>query len=766
MPKRQRLTITGVVQGVGFRPFVFALARGCGLVGLVGNDDSGVFVEVEGNTAVLTTFRERLIAEAPPLAHIETIQVADLPLVGESAFRIVPSERHTAVHTLLSPDICICDDCLRELRDPQDRRYRYPFINCTNCGPRFTIIQDVPYDRPLTTMARFPLCPTCQSEYDDPTNRRFHAQPNACPVCGPQAWLANQQGEKLEIAEVWAEMAMRLAQGQIVAVKGLGGFHLACDAGSDTAVDTLRQRKNRPAKPLALMVRDLPTVRHIAQLTPDEEALLTSRARPILLLQKRENAPLAAAIAPGQNVIGVMLPYTPLHYLLLDAVQAAGQLPALVMTSGNRAHEPIITHNETALRHLAPLVNLFLLHNRDIYQPCDDAVVRSWRGQTLPIRRSRGYAPFPVPLPASGTKRPPVLAVGGELKATFCLTTGRHAFMSQHVGDMANLETLAAFEQAVAHFEHIFRTTAVVLAADKHPTYLSRHWAEQQATAREIPLVLVQHHHAHIASVMAEHGLDGTEPVLGFCFDGTGYGDDGTVWGGEVLLADYHGYERLSHLATVPLVGGDTAVRRPYRLALAHLQAAGLAWDERYPAVQAASDVEQKIVRQALNSVPTSSMGRLFDAVAALIGVCQTVSYEGQAAMALEALVAGRFGVGPYDGYLFALDESAKTFSAAPVLAQLTTDLTRGVPLPIMAGRFHTAVAQLVADLAQKLRRQTGVKQVALTGGVWQNVTLLSYTVDRLTAVGFDHILTHRLVPPNDGGIALGQAVIAMNKKC
>ncbi len=761
MRKRQRLTITGVVQGVGFRPFVFGLAQEAGLVGFVGNDDSGVFVEVEGNTAVLTTFRDRLISEAPPLAHIETIQVADLPLGGESAFRIVPSERHTAVHTLISPDTVLCADCLRELRDPHDRRYRYPFINCTHCGPRFTIIQDVPYDRPQTTMSQFPLCAACQAEYDDPTNRRFHAQPNACPVCGPQVWLANVQGEVLEVADVWAEVAARLGQGQIVAVKGIGGFHLACLAVMDTAVVTLRQRKNRPDKPLALMVRDLPTVRHIAQLAPDEEALLTSSAHPILLLPKKENAPLSPAIAPGQTVLGVMLPYTPLHHLLLDAVQAAGHLPALVMTSGNRANEPIIIHNEAAQSELAPLVDLFLLHNRDIYQPCDDSVVRSWRGETLPIRRSRGYAPFPVPLPIFGENHPPVLAVGGELKATFCLTTGRHALMSQHLGDMENVETLALLAQTVAHFEHLFRTTAVVLAADKHPAYLSRRWAEQQATARNVPLVLVQHHHAHVASLMAEHGLDGTEPVLGFCFDGTGYGDDGTVWGGEVLLADYRGYERLSHLATIPLVGGDTAVRRPYRIALAHLQAAGLDWDKRYPAVQAASELERQIVRQQINSVPTSSMGRLFDAVAALIGVRQTVTFEGQAAMELEGMAAGYLG---QEGYAFGIDEQAQTFSAAPVLAQLTADLQKNTPLPIMAGKFHTAVGNLVCDLAQKLRRQTGVKRVALTGGVWQNVTLLDDAVNRLTAVGFD-VLTHRLVPPNDGGLALGQAVIAMNNE-
>jgi hydrogenase maturation protein HypF len=756
MPRYQ-VRITGIVQGVGFRPFVYGLAQRGGLAGFVGNDDAGVFVEVEGDTAVLQSFLHRLHQSAPPLAHIETITWAEIPPLGESGFRIVASERHTAVYTLISPDTATCPDCLDELNDPTNRRYRYPFTNCTNCGPRYTIIHDIPYDRPQTSMRGFPLCPACQQEYDDPSDRRFHAQPNACPVCGPQISLCLADGTPISPPDLWAEVGQRLAQGQILAVKGLGGYQLACWAGDNTAVSLLRQRKHRPAKPLALMALDVATVRQIALLDEAACTVLTSPAHPILLLPALPSAHLAPAIAPGQKRVGVMLPNTPLHHLLLQAVQAVGLLPVIVLTSGNPPQQPIIIENEQAQTDLANVADFFLHHNRPIYLPCDDSVVATWAGGSFPMRRARGYAPLPISLPAT-LGDAPVLAVGGELKGALCLAVGQHAFLSQHLGDVGNWETVQLLARMAEHLQTLFRTTAVLFAADQHPNYLSRHWAEQVAGSR--PCTLIQHHHAHLASLMAEHGLDGSRRVIGFCFDGTGYGDDGTVWGGEVLLADYMGYERVSHLATVPLVGGDTAVLRPARLALAHLQAAGLPWDERYPAVTACSALERQIIQQQLNSIPTSSMGRLFDAVAAFLGICPeaSVSFEGQAAMVLEAIAEL-----PPDGvgYQFAFAPDNRTFSATPLWQELTADYVAGhLSLGQMAGKFHTAVADLVLTLAQNIQLETGLEQVALSGGVWQNITLLELTVAKLTAVGLP-VLTHQRIPPNDGGIALGQAAIA-----
>lgn len=759
MRERQRLTVSGVVQGVGFRPFVYTLALRHGLAGFVGNNSSGVFVELEGEPEALAAFRTALTAEAPPLAHIESVTAVSLPPCGDTGFTIVHSKAQAAASTLISPDICICDDCLRELRDPQDRRYRYPFINCTNCGPRFTIIRDIPYDRPLTTMAPFPMCPDCLAEYEDPLNRRFHAQPNACPVCGPHVWLEHSGAATGEAAPAETQAAISAAQAllqadKIVAVKGLGGFHLACDATSDTAVALLRERKGRVDKPFALMALDVASVRTFAFVSPEEEKLLTSKERPILLLRKKPDAPVSDLVAPGNDTVGVMLPYTPLHYLLLTTAERPS--PIFVMTSGNYANEPIVNDNDTAHAQLEPLADAFLLHNRDIYARCDDSVVRLHRGAELPVRRSRGYAPFPVRLPRA---QPPTLAVGGELKATFCLTKGEHAFMSQHIGDMENLETVQAFAQAVEHFTALFRVTPEILVSDMHPRYLSSRWAAEHGNGMRH--VQVQHHHAHIAAVMAEHRLDGRSPVLGFSFDGTGYGTDGAIWGGEVLLADYASFERLAHLRYVPLVGGDAAVKRPYRTALAHLWAAGIPWDEDLPPVAAADAVELNVIRRQLereiNTVPTSSVGRLFDAVAALAGVRQQVTYEAQAAIELEAQAASD----EKNGYTYAIDDGQ--FDAAPVLRAIVADLRAGVPAPIIAARFHTGTAELITTLSERLCQAHGITQVALSGGVFQNVTLLALTTQRLEAQGLT-VLTHRLVPPNDGGLALGQAVIGAQR--
>jgi hydrogenase maturation protein HypF len=776
---RWRLRVQGVVQGVGFRPFVYNLAVRHGLAGFVGNDDAGVFVEVEGPEANLSAFHTALTAETPPLAHIQSVTVTSWPATGAQGFAIVPSEDRSSATTLVSPDLCICEDCLRELFDPADRRYRYPFINCTNCGPRFTIIRDLPYDRPRTTMADFVMCPACAAEYADPRNRRFHAQPNACPVCGPQVefrWgglaaarfadLGSVETVETDAARVFGEPAIQQAQrvlatGGIVAVKGIGGFHLACDAANDGALARLRERKGRVDKPFALMAASLAVAEALVEIDAAERALLTSRARPVVLLRKRAAASVSPLAAPGNPALGVMLPYSPLHFLLLNPLPPLQAPSVLVMTSGNYSDEPIVADNEEALARLAGLADAFLLHNRAIHSRCDDSVVRIFSGVELPIRRSRGYAPFPVTLPV---EVPPTLAVGGELKATFCLAAGRHAFMSQHIGDMENLETLAAFERAVDQFQRLFRIAPEIIAADLHPGYLSTRWAAERAGKRR--LVQVQHHHAHIAAVMAEHGLDGSEPVIGFSFDGTGYGPDGAIWGGEVFVADYHDFVRAAHLDYTPLPGGDAAVKRPYRVALAQLWTAGVEWDAALPPVAACPATERSVLRRqletGLNTAPTSSMGRLFDAVAALAGLRQIVTYEAQAAIELEGLVEPLAAATESDEryrFIWHGDE-VRRFDAAPVLRAVVEDVLRGTSAAIVATRFHGAVSALIVEAACDLRREHGLSTVALSGGVFQNVTLLGMASAGLTAQGF-RVLSHRLVPPNDGGLALGQAMVA-----
>lgn len=780
---RQRITVTGVVQGVGFRPFVYGLAQRMNVSGFVGNDSHGVFIEVEGAIHALEAFCNALVAEAPPLAYIDEVTTVPIPAQAGTEFFIVQSQAQPLHGTLISPDLTLCDDCLLELFDPANRRYRYPFINCTNCGPRFTITKDIPYDRPLTTMAPFPMCSACQAEYENPLDRRFHAQPNACPRCGPQltfqwstaAAAADGTEEAVQDAALLAALAL-LRGGGIVAIKGIGGFHLACAATDEQAVQQMRQRKGRIDKPFAVMAADLETVRRFAHVSADEAALLTSRARPIVLLRKKEPSSIAASVAPGNHCIGVMLPYSPLHHLLFATPDrqsgAAHQPSVLVMTSGNYASEPIVRHNDEAVRQLAPLVDAFLLHNRDIYVPCDDSVMRVFGGQELPIRRSRGYAPFPVKLPFAVE---PTLAVGGELKSTFCLAHERFAFMSQHMGDMENLETLAAFEQAVAHFEALFRISPQQLVCDMHPRYLSTQWAQRWLAQERWPgarLLQVQHHHAHVASMMAENELDGAMPVLGVCFDGTGYGPDGTIWGGEVLLADYGGYQRLAHLKPLPLPGGDAAVKRPYRLALAWLWACGIPWDEELPPVAACPPSERSVLQRQLersfNCVQTSSMGRLFDVVAALVGVRQTITYEAQAAVELEALAAAAEEEDVGNLYSFGWDRASANLAhpmvldPSPLLRAIVGDVLAGAAPGVVARRFHLAVAEMVAQLCVQLVQQSKqqIAAVALSGGVFQNVHLLEQTTARLHNAGL-RTLTHRQVPANDGGLALGQAIIA-----
>jgi hydrogenase maturation protein HypF len=726
---------------------LFSLAAKHALTGFVSNHSDGVAVEVQGEPEAIDGFVHTLRSAPPPLAVIDGVTLEEITACTETAFRIVESISQADSSTPISPDIATCDDCLRELLDPTDRRFRYPFINCTNCGPRFTIIRDIPYDRPNTTMWDFTMCAACADEYHSPANRRFHAQPNACRVCGPRIWF-ERNGETL-----WEEAALRaaieaLAGGEIVGIKGIGGFHLAVDATNESAVVRLRERKGRRDKPFALMARDLEAISQYAVLGEEQRKLLFSRQRPIVLVPKCDSSGLAAAIAPGNPLVGFMLPYTPLHHLLLGA-------GPLVMTSGNLSEEPIVCRNEEARRSLAKIADAFLFHNRDIHVPCDDSVVGVFDGRELPIRRSRGYSPMPVKL---AVERPATLAVGAELKACFCLTRGRYAYLSQHIGDMENLETLEAFERALEHFQTLFRIHPERVVCDAHPRYLSSNWAREYAQKKDLPLVATQHHHAHAASLMAEHGLADDAAILAFAFDGTGYGTDGAIWGGEVLKAGYDGFERIAHLKYIPLPGGDSAIRHPARVALAHLWAAGIEWTADLACVKACTPMELRILRRQLetgsHSVQSSSMGRLFDAVAALLGVVRTVTYEGQAAIELEALCSR---VRVESGYPVIFGRAE--FDVAPMWLALLEGWRAGVELAVIAARFHLTVAEIILHYSRKAREEFRIETVGLTGGVFQNVYLLRLASQILSSEGFE-VLTHRLVPPNDGGIALGQAAI------
>src|SRR3984885_1606244 len=642
---RRRFTVTGVVQGVGFRPFVHRIATELGLTGFVGNDSGAVFLEVQGPGALIDEFRQRLRADSPPLAAISAVHVVDVDAVAlcDSGFRIVESQPATGATTPIPPDIAVCDDCIAELFDPSDRRYRHPFVTCTNCGPRFTIIRALPYDRPSTTMSAFAMCERCAAEYHDPADRRFHAQPIACPDCGPSLWFAAHTERVTGSDAALRATQQTLTAGAVVAIKGVGGYHLACRADEEAAVVALRARKARGAKPFAMMVRDLDIARRYAHFDDTAAAVLSSPARPIVLLRRRRAAPLAEAVAPGSPLVGLMLPYSPIHHLLLAPVPGvAAPVPnTLVLTSANRSDDPICFTEDDAVQRLPPLCDAVLDHDRPIHVPCDDSVVRVVDDRELPIRRSRGYAPLPVDLGRDG---PAVLAVGGELKNTFCLTDGARAYLSGHIGDMETLETLQAFERAVGQLSEI-RHEPVRLAADLHPGYHTRSWAERRAGDR--PLDLIQHHHAHVVSLLAEHGRLG-EPVIGVSFDGTGYGCDQTIWGGEILKLgpDSHRFARVGHLLAVPLPGGDAAVRNPWRMALSQLWMAGIDWTPDLPPIAAATPAELRLTRSTLESgtgcVPCSSMGRLFDAVASLLGVRQRIDYAGQAAIKLE----GRAGVG------------------------------------------------------------------------------------------------------------------------
>ncbi|MFD7933423.1 carbamoyltransferase HypF [Streptomyces sp. NPDC059755] len=772
-PLRRRVTVRGVVQGVGFRPYLYGLATELALAGHVTNTPEGVVVEVEGTASAVARFCDRIAAQAPPLARVESVHHREMPPVGGTAFTILTSRTGGPARTLVSPDSATCADCLAELADPADRRYRHPFVNCTHCGPRFTIVTGVPYDRAHTTMAGFAMCSDCAREYADPADRRFHAQPVACPACGPRLRLLVPPSDALPGTDPVTEARALLSDGAVLAVKGLGGYHLACDATNEEAVARLRRRKARGDKPFAVMARRTADVEHLVRLSPEERELLEGAVRPVVLLRRRPDpvsaagAPrLAESVAPGSPDLGVMLPYTPLHHLLLGLPGDPEGPRLLVMTSGNVSGEPIVTDDTEALERLAPLADAWLTHDRPIHVPCDDSVVRVCDGEPLVLRRSRGYAPLPVALPLPVR---PALAVGGDLKNAFCLGAGRRAWLSAHIGDMDDLATQRAFEGAVAQLESITGVRPGTLVADRHPGYRSARWADRHAAAR--PVVRVQHHHAHIAAAMAEHGLDGTRPVIGVAFDGTGHGDDGAVWGGEFLLADYDGFSRFGHLAYVPLPGGDATVRRPYRMALAHLWAAGIDLTDDLACTAACPPDELHLLKRQLeldlHCVPTSSMGRLFDAVSSLTGVCHRAGYEAQAAVELEgaALAAP---TGDREAYAFDLraprhareEGDAVRADPAPVLAAIVSDLRAGVGPALVAARFHRAVTGLVYRICVRARERHGLDTVALTGGVFANTLLSSACSAALREDGFT-VLRHRLVPPGDGGLALGQLMVA-----
>lgn len=759
--RRCRVTVAGIVQGVGFRPFVNRLARVWGLAGTVSNFPGGVTIEIEGSPAAVDGFLAGLRGDAPPIAVIDSIQVEELETVGQTEFVIAPSSETGAGPILVSPDVAICADCVRELHDPSDRRYRHPFINCTNCGPRFTIVRRVPYDRRYTAMAAFPMCPQCEREYHDIDDRRYHAQPVACPRCGPTLTLvcpgyADQSGD-----DALRAAQRLLAAGGILAVKGLGGFHLACDARNQEAVQTLRERKRREQKPLAVMVADLDTASRLAEVSPEAAELLTSARAPIVLAPKLRPEPLAPGVAPDSPDYGLLLAYTPLHRLLLTDAP----YDALVMTSGNLSDEPLCTDNDEARERLESIADAWLLHDRQIVVGCDDSVLRTSPRGPIVIRRARGYVPFPVRL---GRQLRTILAVGAHLKNTFCITSGANAFLSPHVGDLEDAATLAYFERCVAHMESILQVTPQALACDLHPDYLATRYARDLARERGLPLIATQHHHAHIAACLADNGCD--DPVVGLACDGTGLGDDGTVWGCEVLVCDRASYRRVGHLREIPLPGGDLAVRQPWRAAVAHLWAGGSAADLDWLRARIGSRVGEEewegvlaMLERGVNSPLVSSAGRLFDAVAALLDLHLRGAYEGQAAMSLEATAARWQGAEPLaqPEDVLVIDTAALLLlDPRPLLEQVMAQVRTGHDAAHIAASFHRAFSAMLARAAEVVAVREGLSHVALSGGTFQNRILLQQVCELLEARGLRPLI-HRSVPPNDGGLALGQAVIA-----
>ena len=756
---RKRIEVRGIVQGVGFRPFVYRVARRFDIRGRVLNSSDGVVIEAEGSDTGLENFLSILKTELPPLARIDGLTVSDQAPLGDIDFAIEPSVNVPGRFGLVPPDVATCAECEGDFTSPENRRFGYPFTNCTNCGPRYTIIRDVPYDRSNTTMAEFPMCARCQAEYEDPLNRRFHAEPNACPDCGPSLALLSEEELSSGAAPLFASPQERgaipdrvrslLREGKILAIKGLGGFHLVCDATSERAVSLLRERKRRNGKAFAIMVRTIAVAERICVLTDADRVLLQGTRRPIVLLPRREQSGIATGVAPGNARLGLMLPYTPLQHLLFDE-----SLNALVMTSGNISEEPIVSRNEDAWPRLHTLADHFLLHNRDIRTRVDDSVFQTFEGRDYPVRRSRGYAPDPITLDMPLTE---ILACGGELKNTFCLTKDRYAILSQHIGDLENLETMEFFRETLHHLQRFFRVSPVAVAHDLHPNYLSTRFALRESGLQPIG---IQHHHAHIASCMADNGIEGR--VIGVALDGTGYGTDGRIWGGEFLVCDFVGFERCGHLRYIPLAGGDSAVRQPWRSALAYLREAfgesasslPLAIFRDIPPRQI--QVVDAMIARGIQTIGTSSCGRLFDAVSSLLGIRHETTYEGQAALELEMTATEASGAYPFaieDGDPFQID-------LRPTIKAIVGDVTGGIPTGEISARFHLTMARVIAASCDRLRTSLGLTRVCLSGGTFQNLRLLGEAVTLLRESGFE-VFTHTRVPTNDGGLALGQAVIA-----
>jgi len=745
--------INGIVQGVGFRPFIYNLAVKKGLKGWVRNSASGVDIEISGSFEEIDDFIQEINQSAPPLAQIDSIDSEKIENTAFADFKIITSKNKATDFIPVSPDVATCSQCRSELFDPQDRRFRYPFINCTNCGPRFTIIRDIPYDRPKTTMSGFKMCADCQVEYENPLDRRFHAQPVACPACGPQIWFEDSPGNVIAEKEEAIQTARRmLKEGNILAIKGLGGFHLACDATNPEAVAKLRKRKRRPSKPFALMAFDLDTVKKYVATSEASEKLLESPQAPIVLLPKKQDAGIAENVAPGQSKLGFMLPYTPLHLLLLEP--ADDFPPSLVMTSGNLSEEPIIRENQAARDRLKEIADGFLLHDRPIHMRIDDSVFTIINEKPYPIRRARGFAPNPLRV---SQNLPQVLAVGPQMKNTFCLTRDKYAFLSHYIGEMENWETYQDFQKAVQHYQSLFRIDPRAIGYDLHPDYLTTKYALEKIQSENLPGYPIQHHHAHLAAGMIENGIDPHEKAAGLIFDGTGYGSDGAIWGGEVLIGNCLEFERIFHMKYVPLPGGDLAILKPARMALSTLWAYGLDWAEDLAPVKYLSEKEKKTLKNQLekqvNTPQTSSMGRLFDLVASLLDLRHVVTYEAQAAIELESL-ADFVEVGYYPWEIDNIDINVKS-----TIQSIISDIRNAVDKPIVAARFHNTIAQMGLDLSKRVRQKTGINQIVLSGGVWQNHFLLTKTISLLEQNGFK-ALVHEHTPPNDGCVAFGQALI------
>ncbi len=747
----RRINVEGIVQGVGFRPFIYQLASRHNLKGEVLNTSSGVSIHVEGIERDIDSFCLELKKNNPPLAYITDFFIYPEIIKNHNSFSIAESRPDASRSVLISPDVSICDDCLKELFDTKDRRFRYPFINCTNCGPRYTIIDDIPYDRPNTSMKHFRMCGKCQAEYDDPENRRFHAQPNACHDCGPFLTLCDNNRKRIDCKNPVEATAGLLKQGHIVAIKGLGGFHLAADAENDKAVYMLRKRKLREEKPFAIMSYDIERIKKFAVVEPDEEALISSFRRPIVLLEKKETNPLSCEVSPNNKYFGTMLPYTPLHYLLMRH-----DFTALVMTSGNRSEEPISIDNEDAFNRFSDIADFYLTHNRDIYLRSDDSIVKRTAGETRFIRRSRGYVPAPVFL---NKNMHPVLACGAELKNTVCIARDNKAFLSQHIGDLENLSTLEFFELTIRHMKRILDVDPEIMACDLHPDYLSTKYALSQ---KNVKVAKVQHHHAHIAGCMAENMVDG--PVIGLAFDGTGYGEDGRIWGGEIMITEGSRFTRAAHISYIPMPGSAAAIKEPWRMAASYLHDAfgEDMWGLNIPVLKAITEDKIRfitdMISKKINSPETSSLGRLFDAISAIIGIRNCICFEGQAAMELEML-SDENTTETYD-YEWISDDNMYKILTAPIIKGVVSDVHNGVHSSVIGGKFHRTLICLFTELCKIIKKDTDIERVALSGGVFQNSILLSGMANTLEENGFK-VYTHKLVPANDGGISLGQAVIA-----